>query len=278
MRGGLLSSPLGSLDPSLPPFPFPTYMPSPMQVQASALPSLSVGGGELGGSSLDGNHSTVSGTLVGQRHLASNSSSGRSPGLELLADVLRSSGTTKESSRAGGISGAEANPPTSSSAGFIHSSSSSITHSPSSQLMSPVLSTLQTHHPEASTPLPTSSYPRSHSLMVSTGSLLTRHTPTPLPRSVSFEKAGTPLLSPSALIAFSETMVPISRPILQSTKQSNVPDPPPTQFNTRFSSDISSQLPSLPRTVVKYSANLSYGLKPIMRTGSATKFESAFKS
>ena len=256
-RGGLLSSPLCLQDPSLPPSPFPTYMPSLMQVQASALPSLSVASGELGVSSPDGNRSTVSVTSVGQRHSDSNSSSGRSLGLEVLAGVLKSSGITKESLRVGGTSGAETNPLTSSSAGYIPSSSSSTTHSPSSQLMFPVASTQQTLLPEVSTPLPTSSYPRSHSLMVSTGSLLTRPTPTPQLRSVSFEKAGTPPLLPSALIAFSEIVVPVSsKPILHATRLS-VPDPPPTQFNSRFSSDISSQLPSLPKTVVRYADNLS---------------------
>ena len=52
-------------------------------------------------------------------------------------------------------------------------------------------------------------------------------------------------------------MVPVSsKPILHATRLS-VPDPPPTQFNSRFSSDISSQLPSLPKTVVRYADNLS---------------------
>ena len=52
-------------------------------------------------------------------------------------------------------------------------------------------------------------------------------------------------------------MVPISKPLLHSTSQLSVPDPPPTQVNPRFSSNLSSQLPPLPRTVTRYSDNLS---------------------
>jgi hypothetical protein len=52
-------------------------------------------------------------------------------------------------------------------------------------------------------------------------------------------------------------MVPVSGRSLHAINSIRASDPSPTQFNARFSSDLSTQLPSLSRTVTKYSNKLS---------------------
>jgi hypothetical protein len=154
--------------------------------------------------------------LAEPKLLGLSSSSGPSQGLLVLVDILGCTATTLESSKHGEITGARANPPMEYSVESTPFSTNSITPSPYTQLMFPVNPTRQMLLPEASTPLSTYSYPRSHSHLISTGSLLIPRSPSVLPNSVYSDKETPP--PPSArdpLTSLSMTIVPLARASLQ---------------------------------------------------------------
>ena len=84
-----------------------TYAHSRMQVQASGLPSPSVIVGEPGTLSQVGKPWMERKTSVGPKPLASSYLSSPSLSLDVLADTLKYTAITKESSKPGGTSGAE---------------------------------------------------------------------------------------------------------------------------------------------------------------------------
>ena len=252
-----LSAPLSRPIPA-PPLSM-TSTPSQMQVLASALPSPSRTDGGHGISSLVGKHKTDSATSDGQKPLVSSSSSGQSHGLELLEGILQSMVITKESLRPGGISGVGIKPQTVCFAESTHSSSSLTIPSPSIQLIFPVQPTQQTPHPEVSIPQPNSCFLSFPYQLISTGSLLTRPSPTPPLKSDFSEKAIT-LLSPlSALTDFSRAIVPMKKisPPQMSTNSETVSSPAFTQAFSRFSTSLPPQDPSSITTPRRYLGNLT---------------------
>jgi hypothetical protein len=174
--------------------------------------------------------------------------------LEALANTLRYTAITKDSSKAGGILGAKTDLLTRSSAESIPSSNSLITQSPFIQLMFPVNPTLRTLLPEAFIPRQSSSYLRSSYQLISTGSLLTPRSPTLPLNSVSAEIVA--ILSPSltALTTLSGLIVPTR---LHSTPPFNSVPPSPTQSLSRFSSTLPLENPSFVRSPHKYLSHLT---------------------
>ena len=184
-----------------------TSKPSQMQALASGLPSPSEIIGELGGSSRVGNHWMESKTLAGQKLSASNFSSSRSLGLDMLADTLRSMVITRGLSKGGGTSEAKIRPQIESSAESTPSLNHITSLSPFTQHTSPVSATQQILLPEVSILHPVSCFPDSNYQLISADSLLTWPSLSLPLKSASSERITIPPSSPNALVTFSRVWI-----------------------------------------------------------------------
>ena len=187
------------------------------------------------------------GRLTRLKQSVSNSWPGTSQGLSVLADTLGSTATTREWSKDGEIIEAKASLLTECSNAFTTSLSSPTTHSPCTLLMFPVQTTQQIPSPVASTPPSSSNYPKSHSQLISTGSLLIPPSPSVPQNSVFSEKAGTLTPSQDALSTLSSMTIlttrashPHSSNLIHASTTSS-----PIQLDTRFSAPITTNPTSL---------------------------------